>query len=144
MKNNIKIGLLFCFILFNAKQNFALSSENLSDSIKIMDNDSIYQRADVMPSYPGGIVELLKFIQSNIKYPELAKKKKLEGKVIVKFYIDTDGSVKNPILLKDGVGGGTGDEAIRVILSMPKWNTAIQNEKPVKAYYVLPVTFKLK
>ncbi len=104
----------------------------------------IFDRAEVMPVYPGGVPELMKFLQKNIRYPSLARENGLEGKVIVKFYIDTDGTVREPSVLKDGVGGGCGDEAIRVVKSMPKWTPGSQRGKSVKVYYTLPVTFKLQ
>lgn len=104
----------------------------------------IFDRADVMPNYPGGIPELMKFLQKNIRYPSLARENGLEGKVIVKFYVGTDGSVKDPIVLKDGVGGDADLEAIRVVKAMPKWTPGSQNGKPVNVYYTLPVTFKLQ
>ncbi|MDB5228808.1 MAG: TonB family protein [Bacteroidota bacterium] len=104
----------------------------------------IFDRAEVMPSYPGGVPELMKFLQKNIRYPSLARENGLEGKVIVKFYVDTDGTVREPVVLKDGVGGGCGDEAIRVIRSMPKWTPGSQRGKTVKVFYTLPVTFKLQ
>jgi len=96
-----------------------------------------------MPTYPGGPVEMMKFLSKNIKYPSLARENNLEGKVIVKFYVDTDGTVKSPEILKDGVGGGCADEAVRVVKTMPKWSPGTQRGKNVKVYYVLPVTFKL-
>jgi protein TonB len=104
----------------------------------------IFDRAEVMPSYPGGVPELMKFLQKNIRYPSLARENGLEGRVIVKFYIDRDGTVRDPVVLKDNVGGGCGDEAIRVVKSMPKWSPGSQRGKPVKVYYTLPVTFKLQ
>jgi protein TonB len=104
----------------------------------------IFDRAEVMPGYPGGVPELMKFLQKNIRYPSLARENGLEGKVIVKFYVDTDGTVREPTVLKDGVGGGCGDEAIRVVKAMPKWTPGSQRGKPVKVYYTLPVTFKLQ
>jgi protein TonB len=104
----------------------------------------IFDRAEVMPSYPGGVPELMKFLQKNIRYPSLARENGLEGKVIVKFYVDKDGTVRDPVVLKDGVGGGCADEAIRVIKSMPKWTPGSQRGKSVKVYYTLPVTFKLQ
>ncbi|HRB92485.1 MAG TPA: TonB family protein, partial [Chitinophagales bacterium] len=103
----------------------------------------IFDRAEVMPTYPGGPVEMMKFLSKNIKYPSLARENNLEGKVIVKFYVDTDGTVKSPEILKDGVGGGCADEAVRVVKTMPKWSPGTQRGKNVKVYYVLPVTFKL-
>ncbi len=103
----------------------------------------IFDRAEVMPSFPGGVVELMGFLRKNIMYPSLARENGLEGKVIVKFYVDTDGKVKDPVVLKDGVGGGCADEAIRVVKKMPPWTPGTQRGKPVKVYYTLPVSFKL-
>lgn len=104
----------------------------------------IFDRAEVMPVFPGGPAALMKFLGSNIRYPAIARENGLEGKVIVKFYVDTDGTVRDPQVLKDGVGGGAGDEAIRVIKTMPKWSPGSQRGKSVKVYYTLPVTFKLQ
>ncbi len=143
------ILLIFSFIALNASgfanNNFAFGN----DSTFVKDTDSTkyginFNHADVMPSYPGGVVEMLKFLSFNLKYPAVAKKNKLEGKVKVKFYIDIDGYVKEPFILNDGVGGGAAEEAIRLVSSMPKWTPGTQGGKPVKVYYVLPVTFKLK
>lgn len=103
----------------------------------------IFDRAEVMPSYPGGQSAMLKYLSNNIRYPSLARENGLEGKVVVKFTVDKDGSIKDPIILKDGVGGGCADEAIRVIKSMPKWSPGLQRGNPVKVYYILPVSFKL-
>lgn len=104
----------------------------------------IFDRAEVMPTFPGGPTELVKFLYKNIKYPSLARENGLEGKVIVKFYVDVDGTVREPVVLKDGVGGGCAEEAVRVCKSMPKWSPGSQRGKNVKVYYTLPVTFKLQ
>ena len=67
-----------------------------------------------------------------------------EGKITVKCYIDIDGSVKEPVVLKNGTGSKEcAQEAVRVVLSMPKWIPGSQKGKPVKVYYTLPVTFKI-
>ena len=58
--------------------------------------------------------------------------------------MDTDGSIRDPKIVKDPVGGGCGEEAVRVVGKMPKWTPGSQRGKPVKVYYTLPVTFKLQ
>lgn len=103
----------------------------------------IFDRAEVMPQFPGGISEMMKYLKDNLVYPALAKENGLQGKVIVKFIIDEDGSIKDPVILKDGVGGGASNEAIRLVKSMPKWKPGEQKGKPVKMYYTLPIVFKL-
>ena len=119
------------------------STGNILDCELIKDTVA-YIKAEIMPAFPdGGVPALMHFLQKNIRYPIEAAEKGLEGKVIVKFYLDTDGSVKDPVVIKDGVGGGCADEAIRVVKSMPKWTPGFQKGKPVKVYYTLPVTFKI-
>lgn len=103
-----------------------------------------FTNVETMPTYPGGIPNLMNFLVRRINYPKDAKENGLEGKVIVKFYIDTDGSVKNPVIIKDGVGGGCAEEALRVVRMMPKWTPGTQKGKPVKVYYTMPIFFKLK
>lgn len=104
----------------------------------------IYDRTEVSPKFKGGTAQLMKFLSNNIKYPEEARKKNLEGKVVVKFIIDEKGFVKSPSILADGIGGGCAEEAMRVVLSMPKWTPGIYDNKFVKTFYTLPVSFKLQ
>lgn len=143
-----KTALIFLLAVISlsaaAAKSTTLRVYKISPADSISMEPEIFDRAEVMPTFPGGVTELMKFIQKNIRYPELARKKKLEGKVIVKFYIDKDGSVKDPEVLKDGVGGDSAEESVRVIHSMPKWNPAMQNGNPVRCYYTLPITFKLQ
>lgn len=103
----------------------------------------VYGLAETMPTYPGGIPNLFVFLAKRINYPKAAAEKGLEGKVIVKFIIDTDGTVKDPVVIKDNVGGGCAEEALRVVRMMPKWIPGTQKGQPVKVYYTMPIIFKL-
>jgi len=107
-------------------------------------NDKIYDRAEIMPSFENGIPDLMKFLSHNIRYPALALENGLEGKVIIKFFVDDLGFINGITVLKDGVGGGCAEEAVRVVNYMPRWNPGYQDGFPVKVYYTLPVTFKLQ
>ena len=95
------------------------------------------------PAYPGGYEELFKFILANIKYPPEAMKKNLQGKVLVSFNVTTDGSITD-IEVKQGLGSGCDEEALRVIKLMPKWNPGEKDGKPVKCGMILPIQFKLE
>jgi protein TonB len=144
MKNIIHITLLLCLMCCFTKNNIAKDN----DSTKIVfiadtTESEIYERADVYPKFPGGFGPLFDFLRKNLKYPDDAKQFKFEGKVIVKFYVDIDGSLRNPIVLKDGVGGGADVETIRLIKAMPKWIPGMKNGKAVKVYYTIPVNFQL-
>jgi TonB family protein len=138
----LKIAMLFgvlCVTMYGSSQN--VTSTNVDSMMFKM--PEIFDRAEVQPAYPGGVGELMKFLQENIKYPPEAVKNMAVGKVIVKFYIDVDGAVREPVILKDGVGFGCADEAIRVVKAMPNWTPGSQRGKLVKVYYTLPITFKL-
>lgn len=94
-----------------------------------------------MPSFPGGEQKLAQYIDKNIKYPQVAKEKGIQGRVFVDFIVEPDGSVSNVKAVR-GIGGGCDEEAVRVIQSMPKWNLGKQRGNAVRVSYRLPVVFK--
>ena len=105
----------------------------------------IFTVVEQMPEFPGGAMEMMKFIQKNIHYPEMAKEANIQGKCFVKFVVETDGSISNVEVLKGVPGGPACDqEAIRVIKAMPKWNIGKQNGRPVRVYFNVPIIFKLQ
>ena len=113
------------------------------DSDEAADDSEVYTGVvDVMPEYPGGINAMFDFIQKNVKYPESAKDKGIEGKVYVQFVVEKDGNISDINILR-GVSKDIDDEAVRVIKSMPKWKPGIQNGKPVRVQYTLPFKFQL-
>lgn len=95
------------------------------------------------PEFPGGMEALYKFLRENIKYPQLARDNNITGRVYVTFVVERDGSIANPRVLKD-IGGGCGQEAIRVVKSMPKWTPGKQRGKAVRVQFNLPVSFNLQ
>ena len=98
--------------------------------------------AEDEPVFPGGMEAMYKFLEDNIKYPQLALENNIQGRVYVSFVVEKDGSISNPILLRD-IGGGCGQEAIRVVKMMPKWTPGMQSGKPVPVQFNLPVNFVL-
>jgi len=103
----------------------------------------IFMIVEQMPEFPGGQTELLKYIGSKMKYPAIARENNIEGRVIVKFVVNETGQITAPQVLRD-IGGGCGEEALRVIKTMPKWNPGKQRGKPVKVEFTMPVFFKLE
>lgn len=95
------------------------------------------------PEFPGGMEALYKYLRDNIKYPQLARDNNITGRVYVTFVVEKDGSIANPRVLKD-IGGGCGQEAIRVVKSMPKWTPGKQRGKAVRVQFNLPVSFNLQ
>ena len=106
-------------------------------------DDAVFVVVEKSPEFPGGNDSLYAFIGRNIKYPEAAKKNKIEGRVFVTFVIEKDGQVSNAKLLRD-IGGGCGEEAIRVVNSMPKWKPGTQRGNPVRVQFNLPIMFQLE
>lgn len=106
-------------------------------------NEKIYTKVQEMPEYPGGHKGIIEYLESNLRYPALAKEKKLSGSVLVRFIIDTSGMVKKSWVLK-GLGFGCDEEAMRLINSMPRWKPGKDSGKVVSLYYNLPVRFSIK
>lgn len=105
-------------------------------------DNKVYESAEVMPEFPGGEVELLKFVAKSIKYPTEAQRRGAQGRVIVKFVVETNGSISNIHVVK-GIDPLLDAEAIRVCTTMPTWAPARQEGKAVRCYYTIPVTFRL-
>lgn len=97
---------------------------------------------EVMPRFEGGDEAMYAYIYSNIVYPQIAKETGISGTVVVTFVVEKDGSITEVTLLKD-IGGGCGDEAIRLIKAMPKWIPGKQNGIPVSVQFCLPIKFEL-
>jgi len=96
-----------------------------------------------MPEFPGGDVALLKFVRDNVIYPAEAQNINLQGKVIVKFAVMSDGSVDRIEVLR-GIDPSLDTEAIRVVKKLPKFKPGKQNGVAVPVWYMLPVTFRLE
>lgn len=96
-----------------------------------------------MPEYPGGQTALMKFINENIIYPEDAINNGIEGKVVVRFVVSADGSVKRIELVK-GVDPLLDKEALRVVSLQPVWKPGRQNGNPAAVWFTVPVKFELR
>lgn len=105
--------------------------------------EEIFQVVEEMPEFPGGMGELMKFLGNNIKYPAVAQENGIQGRVIIQFVVEKDGSVANPVVAK-GVDPALDKEALRVVKSMPKWKPGKQRGKAVRVKYTVPVTFRLQ
>lgn len=94
------------------------------------------------PSYPGGDDSLHAFVQKNLIYPKEAKKKKIEGQVVLSFDVDATGKTQNVVTYKS-LGYGCDEEAQRILNLIPHWNPGTKNRKPVSMPYYMEVEFKL-
>lgn len=105
-------------------------------------DEAIFVGVETQPNFPGGDQEMYRFLSANINYPAAATRANVQGRVVIQFVIEKDGSVSAPKVLK-GIGFGTDQEAVRVVSSMPKWSPGMQNGTPVRVYYTIPIMFQL-
>ena len=105
----------------------------------------VYEMKDegvVLPQYPGGLNALMKFLSTNIKYPAMAERDGIEGKVLCCFVISEDGTMMNPEIERS-VDPLLDNEALRVVNLMPKWKPGTKDGFPISVRYILPVSFRL-
>lgn len=103
----------------------------------------IFTVVEEMPEFPGGQMELLKYLSKAIHYPVIAQENGIQGRVVCAFVVNRDGSIVDAEVLR-GVDSSLDKEALRVITSMPKWKPGKQRGKPVRVKYTVPVTFRLQ
>lgn len=105
--------------------------------------EEIFVFVEDQAGYVGGEEARMKYLQENIKYPEMAKESGIQGTVHLKFVIEKDGSVSN-VSVQRGIGGGCDEEAVRVVKKMPKWQPAKQRGRPVRVWFNMPIKFTLQ
>lgn len=118
------------------------TTETAETVVMVDQEDPVFEIVDQMPQYPGGQAALMKYINENIKYPVNAFEKKIQGRVILQYVVNTDGSLSN-IKLVRSVDPDLDAEAIRVISGMPKWIPGKHKGETVRVKYTIPVQFKL-
>ena len=108
-----------------------------------VDENGIHQVCEEMPEFPGGMQECMKWLGKNINYPAEAKEKGTQGRVIIQFVVEKDGSITEAKVAR-GVDPLLDAEALRVINSSPKWKPGKQGGQPVRVKYTIPVAFRLQ
>ena len=131
------------FIIMALMAVFGLATVSAQKTVVAQKNQKVFDVVEQMPEYPGGQAALFEYLSKNIKYPDDAAKKKVEGKVFVTFVVDTDGKITDVSLLRK-VFPSLDAEAIRVISAMPNWIPGKQSGKVVKVKYTVPIMFRLK
>ena len=106
-------------------------------------DDKIYEVCEQMPIFEGGDAALMKYLTDSVKYPELAKKHGVQGRVVIGFIVEKDGSLTDVKVLRH-VDIALDAEALRVVKGMPKWIPGCQDEQLVRVRYNVPVSFRLK
>ena len=105
--------------------------------------EEIFVAVEQPAEFPGGQAALMKWLSNNIRYPEAAQQNDIQGRVVVKFVVEKDGTVGHAEIAR-GVDKDLDREALRVVNKMPKWQPGKNNGVAVRSYFTLPVTFKLQ
>jgi len=133
--------------IVNAEDNANKAQEEFTRVVVEQEEEDVEEEVFLVveedPEFPGGLEALSKFIADNIKYPQLAKENNITGRVFVSFVVEKDGRVGQVKILRD-IGGGCGNEAVRVVKSMPRWKPGKQRGKAVRTQFNLPVNFDLQ
>jgi len=103
--------------------------------------EEVFTIVEQNPTFVGGDLAFIKFVQSNLVYPEKARRMGLEGRVFVQFVVEKDGSLTNVAVIK-GMRGDCNEEAIRVMQNSPNWLAGKQRGRSVRVQVVIPITFK--
>lgn len=119
-----------------------LSNQSNNNNLIKDDGIEITTAVEKQPEFPGGLEALIKYLDDNVRYPDEALKDAIEGKVIVRFDVNKDGSISDIAIVRS-LQPLLDAEAIRVINAMPQWNPGTQRGKPIKVGFTLPVNFSL-
>ncbi|MCM1005218.1 MAG: energy transducer TonB [Prevotella sp.] len=124
-----------------------VNNEQPSEQVRIKkdgdtQNDRAFTAVEQQASFPGGMSALMSWLAQNLKYPTVAAGQKVQGRVIVRFIVEKDGSITSAEVMK-GVDPQLDKEALRVVKAMPKWIPARNGGDIVRCFYTLPISFKL-
>jgi protein TonB len=100
----------------------------------------VYTSIEKIPEFPGGITAFYTYLSKNLHYPDVARLLGINGKLVVSFVVDKDGRVTD-VTPKNCVGAGCEAEAVRLLESSPAWKPGIQDDKPVRVMYSVPISF---
>lgn len=121
--------------------NFSPDEEvQTTDTVKA--DTAKYVSVDQVPEFPGGMEGFYHYLVKNLKYPPVARDGRIEGRVIITFVVEKDGSLSD-IKAVRSLSKETDEEAVRLMTRSPKWKPGIQNGKPVRVQYSLPISFSL-
>jgi periplasmic protein TonB len=109
----------------------------------VSDDNEVIDFAEVMPEYPGGEAGLRIWIAKNLKYPQIAIQNEIEGIVFVQFVIDKNGMMSN-VRVARGIDKALDEEALRVVKTLGNWKPGMQNGKPVRVNFTIPIRFRLE
>lgn len=131
------------FLIMALMALFGLTTVSAQKTVVAKKNQQVFDVVEKMPEYPGGQAALFEYLSTNVMYPADAEKQKIEGRVLVTFIVNTDGSITDIEVVRKAFPS-LDAEAVRVISGMPKWIPGEQKGQKVRVKYTVPLTFRLK
>jgi TonB family protein len=122
--------------IINAQQRDTITAKTIDSA----STDKIFTAIDKEPSFPGGDEAFLRYMTKYVKYPDVARENNIQGKVFVSFIVEKDGSLSD-IKVEKGLSRETDAEALRFMNNNPKWKPGMQNRRPVRVAYTMPIPF---
>lgn len=104
--------------------------------------DEPFAQVEVMPQFPSGIGELQKYLAASLKYPETHLETDVQGRMVVQFIVERDGSITNIHVIRS-LGSAFDKEAVRVVKNMPRWIPGSLSGQPVRVRYIQPIMFRV-
>jgi len=130
----ILVAILFC--------NLAGAQQKNSDTVNNTKRNKISISVEQVPEFPGGLPAFANYLIRNLRYPEVARLIGINGKLNVSFVVDTTGRITDAVP-NNCIGAGCESEAVRLLEMSPTWKPGIQNGKPVRVRYSVPISFSL-
>lgn len=131
----------------DVKGNDEANGKDIADLKQVVtqapEPEKVFDVVEQMPTFPGGQQALMTYLGKNIKYPTIAQENGVQGRVIIQFVVERDGSITD-VHVARGVDPYLDKEAVRVVKGMPKWLPGKQNGKSVRVKFTVPVMFKLQ
>ena len=115
-------------------------AEEKPEVVDMYDEPVDFRVVEDLPQFPGGAAEFMKWLTKNLKYPPTAQKRKVKGRVVAQFIVNTDGSVSD-LELTEKLDYACDNEVLRVLRMMPKWQAGMMNAKPCRTKVCIPVVF---
>lgn len=147
----LALPIVVLMLLGNAQKVFSGQIEKVLEKPIVSENSELLQQekdkpftvVDEMPKYPGGEKAMMEYIATNLKYPELAAKENIQGRVVIRFIISKTGKISDITVVRS-LDSRCDEEAMRVVREMPTWTPGKQKGQAVAVYYTLPILYKLK
>ena len=142
----VKYHLPVKFSMPGKPRNASMRKVTTSPAKADGNDNTVYSHVsmETPPTYPGGLEQFYKTIMANMKYPKAAKDAKIQGTVSVSFIVEKNGSLEDVKIAGKKLGGGTDEEAIRVLKLTEKWKPGLKNGNPVRVKYNVPIKFAMK